>query len=171
MRLSRNGQEEIVGFVVVVVLIAIVALVFLSFSLRKEVPTRASTTLTQFVEALSEYTSNCSLSRAPDYASVGELYRACYQGTSCADGASSCLILNQTLSALLDSGLKVGQERPLGGYRMRVTFLENMSANQENSRPLLLLASGNCTAGTRIGASDFRYALGGTLRASLSTCP
>lgn len=167
----RKGQEEIVGFVVVVVLIAIVALVFLSFSLHREVSTRTSVTLTQFVEALSEYTTTCSLSAAPDYASVGELYRACYQGTVCADGASSCLVLNQTLLPLLDAGLKVGSERPLKGYQMRIVFLENRSTVDEaRERPFFMAVSGNCSEGQRIGASDFRYVSGGTLRASLTTC-
>lgn len=169
--MKRTGQEEIVGFVVVVVLIGIVALVFLSFSLRTEVPARESVTLTQFVEALGEYTTECSLSAPPDYASMGELYRACYYNTVCSDGTSSCSVLNGTLPLLLEAGIRIGEDRPLKGLTMRVVFVENITRTDDESvRPIFSYTSGNCSSGQQRGASDFRYAGGGTIRALVTTC-
>lgn len=167
----RKGQEEIVGFVVVVVLIAVVALVFLSFSLRSDVKTRESVGLSHFVESLAEYTTECSLSGAPDYASIGELYRACYQGARCSNEADSCLILNRTLMPLINNSLRVGEDRPLRGYRFTVSFIETGSTTgQEVIRPILSLVQGNCSSQQQRGTSDFRYASGGIIRAHINTC-
>ena len=168
--ITRRGQEEIVGLVVVVVLIAIVALVLLSFSLRSAPATRESVTITQFVEAISEYTTLCSLSAPPDYASIGELYSACYRGTRCSDGTESCTVLNETLSELITSGLRVGQERPLKGYKFSIAFVENASLAGNGDSTILSLNAGNCTGGKKIGASDFRPAGEGIIRAKLTTC-
>lgn len=168
---ARKAQEEIVGFVVVVVLIAVVALVFLSFSLRKGVQTRESVSLSHFVESLGEYTTSCSLYAAPDYASIGELYRACYQQARCSDETDTCLVLNQTLGPLIRESLHVGDERPLKGYAFSVSFVESDSVSEpEIERPLLRLAEGNCSSRQQRGASDFRHAPGGIIRAHITTC-
>lgn len=165
----KRGQEEIVGFVVVVVLIAVVALVFLSFTLRGTVETRQSASLAYFVEAMSEYTTNCSLYAAPDYASVGELYRACYQHTVCDDGTDSCLILNQTLLPLVKDSLRVSNETPLKGYILTVNVVLSGTGNG-TIRKILAVQEGNCSTNKRQGSSDFRYAVDGVVRTSITTC-
>lgn len=165
----KRGQEEIVGFVVVVVLIAVVALVFLSFTLRGQVTTRENVNLAHFVEAMAEYTTNCSLYAAPDYASVGELYRACYQQTACADGTDSCLILNQTLLPLIKNSLRVNNETPLKGYILTVNLVPSGTGNG-TVRKIIAVQEGNCTTGKQQGSSDFRYASEGVVRATVTTC-
>lgn len=166
----RKGQEEIVGFVVVVVLIAVVALVFLSFSLRTDVQTRENVGLSYLVESVAEYTTSCALYAAPDYASIGELYRACYEHTLCADGIESCLVLNQTLLPLLNQSLRIGENRPLKGYTITITAFEQGAGAERRSVPILSHTEGNCSTGTQRGSSDFRASGQGDIRATVTTC-
>ena len=166
----RKGQEEIVGFVVVVVLIAVVALVFLSFSLRGDVQTRENVGLSYLVESVAEYTTSCSLYVAPDYASIGELYRACYQHTLCSDGVDSCLVLNQTLLPLINQSLRVGVDTPLRGYRITINALESVTGGERRLVPILTHLEGNCSTGTQRGASDFRASGQAEIRATITTC-
>ncbi len=166
MKLMKKGQEEIVGFVVVVVLVAIVALVMLSFSLRTPQETYDSARLARFIGAVNEYSSNCSLTQ--DYATIGELYGACYQGVRCSDEVDSCVYLNNTLREIIAVSLQVGEERPLKGYTVHVRYRENTNASKEET--ILSFGTGNCSTGQRQGSSDIRYARGGVIRSSIATC-
>lgn len=162
----KRGQEEIVGFVVVVVLVAIVALVMLSFSLRTPQETYDSARLARFIGAVNEFSSNCTITS--DYARIGELYGACYQGLRCADETDSCATLNSTLREIMNVSLRVGEDRPLKGYSVRVSYRENRNASKEEN--IIVLGAGNCTTGQRQGSSDVRYARGGIIRSSVATC-
>ena len=58
---NKKSQEEIVGFVVVIVLIAVIALVFLGLSLTKKQEPIESRQVSNLLGAMLQYTTDCSV--------------------------------------------------------------------------------------------------------------
>ena len=64
----KKGQEEIVGFILVVVLVVVILVIFLGIQLRNPEPEqRQSEVLYQFLESSMEQTTNCTLSEGASY--------------------------------------------------------------------------------------------------------
>jgi len=108
--MRRKGQEEIVGFVLIVVIVSIMFLIFLGISLRN--PTgieKESRDVYQFLESLIEYTSECALRFEPAFSSVGKLIRECYERPSaeCTSGEGVCDVLDENLRDILVASWKV----------------------------------------------------------------
>ena len=165
----KKAQEEIVGFVIIVVLVMIVALIFLSFSLTKTSRIEESAAIGQFLESASEYTTNCSISFSNNYAKIRDLYDECRNKRQCVNEKDSCDVLNDTLSEIINAGLRVGAERPIKGYLFKAVFVENVSES-ENELKIIDLKQGNCTGTRRRGVSDFSPADEGIIRSQLDVC-
>jgi len=166
----KRGQEEIVGFVAIVVLIAIVALVFLTFSLRTNNESE-SIELGQFLDSAQEYTTLCALTFVPDYARLGELFSACRESRDCIDGASACETLNETLTGLIETGLRPGVDRPLKGYEFKAYYLANLSLAQNSDSPITHLKYGNCSQRPKQhGVSEFKPSGTGAIRITIDVC-
>jgi len=148
-KIKKKGQEEIVGFVVIIVLVAVVFLVILGLYLRQKAPAtqKESIDVKQFLESAMEYTSDCIT--GPTYLSLGELVRECYDNADsmCSSEESSCGVLNRTLEGLIETNWRYGPDRPFKGYIFNSTYSSSGSYGEE----VLFIAKGNCTIG-RIGA-------------------
>ncbi len=112
----KKGQAEIVGFVLIIVIVAVVFLVFLGISLRKSVAdVTESRDVYQFLESGMEYTTSCVTSFYPDYRKLGELFDECWSRSDCLDGKNSCEVLNETLKNVLENSWLIGENRPFQG--------------------------------------------------------
>lgn len=149
--MKRKGQEEIVGFVIVMVLVSIVILILLGLSLSNEPGSVNSKDIEQFLQSSLEYTSTCAIRYVPDYARIGELVDSCRQHETCTDGRNACDVLNSTFSEIIPVGLHIGPESPFIGYMLNITYSVNKS--QEIPQTTLYLGLGNCTGASRRGAS------------------
>lgn len=168
MKPMKKGQEEIVGFVVIVILIAIVMLIFLAFNLHSTPETRESVTVQQFLASSLEYTTDCSL-RTQEHARVKELFNECREGSTCVDQRSACQILNETLPLLIKQGLNIGQDRPLVGYNFSSSYWPYNGSIER--MPILAFSYGNCTSGRTLrGASELQPSEGGTIHTTLEVC-
>jgi hypothetical protein len=119
--MPKKAQEEMIGFGLIIALVAIIILVFLWFSLsgsKKE--TLNSYEIESFVQATLQYTSECQNSRG-NFLPVDDLIFSCYKGESCANTGNSCQILDLTLKSLLYESWKTGSDRPIKGYEMNIT--------------------------------------------------
>ena len=160
--LKRKAQEEIVGFVAVVVLVAIVALVLLSFSFRSKGEARDSREVAQFLDSAMEYTTNCSFFFGSENAKVGDVFRACSNEERCSDGEESCKILNETLPLLIGAGLRPGEDRPIKGYLLSAGSYGNLTRDTSKEE-FIRIEGGNCTSYQTRGTSEFRPSRGGKL--------
>lgn len=169
MRLLKNkrGQEEIVGFVIIILLVSIAALVFLGISLRKTTPVESSVKVENFLTSALGYTTDCSLRRIPNYLSVGELVKECYEEERCFSGRASCEVLNQTMRGIMDSSFQISEETPLNYYRFHAYYLGG--EDEEVNEDIYTLEKGNCT-GIRSGNTQSLSALPGIIRIELETC-
>lgn len=102
MKKNRKGQEESMGFIVIVLIIIIVGVVFLGFSLRKNKTTiQQQQQLADFTWATLSYTTNCSINgRQQD---IWHLIEACDTNAICSPSSqNACSVLNSTLKDILD---------------------------------------------------------------------
>lgn len=166
IRRNRRGQEEIIGFVLVVVIVAVIFLIFLGLTIRKapSATQKESYDVSEFLDSLMDYTSKCAVISDRVYLNIGALLRECYSGSSCRAGASSCSVLTRTIQEAIDSTWKVGDDRPVKGYIFNASYISDNS-----KKNVVLLSKGNCT-GERIGAEHLTPVYPGNIRSSLEIC-
>jgi len=118
---AYKGQEEIVGFALIIIIVAIVLLVFLSISLKsdnKEIV--ESYEIESFIQATLQHTSECIRSDGAEFLNVQKLILGCNDEDLCSDDKSNCEILNKTLNEIMDSSWKFGQTRPIKGRKIEI---------------------------------------------------
>jgi hypothetical protein len=167
MEIKRRGQEEMVGFVMIVVVVAIVFLLLLSFYINSGGTERAreSGEIYQFLESLGEYTTDCAVSFEPAFSSIGELYEQCYSNRVCVNGEQSCKILNETISDILVESWFVDDQGAVKGYSFKSVYSTNNSEEE-----IIRVDRGNCTSGIATGSEYISPAFPGTIVTSLELC-
>jgi len=164
--MMKRGQEEMVGFVLIVVIVAVALLVFLTFSFSNDSESSVfeSREVYQFLESAMEYTSECAISYEPAYSKVGDLIRDCYDRKRCVNGKEACIVLNETLDVLLNGAFSVGEDRPIKAY-----VFSSVYETDEREEKIFGLERGNCTASVR-GSEITSSAYPGTIASSLQLC-
>ena len=165
---KKKGQEEIMGFVLIVVVMSIVMLVFLGIYLRTPPSDiqRESKDIYQFLEGMMEYTSDCAISYEPAYSSLGGLIQECYSDSEkkCTNGKKACVILERSIKEALNVSWQVGPDRPIKAYEFRSDYESDYL-----SESIISISKGNCTAG--FSASEYLSpAYPGTIVSSLKLC-
>lgn len=166
-RLGRKGQEEIVGFVLIVVLVAIIFLVFLGIYLRQKTPVnqKESKDVSQFLESAMEYTTECAVSAEPDYSSLGRLVRDCQSRAICKpSGRDACDVLKETISKIVESSWNIGEGNPDTGYIFNATYKSDYTSEE-----IVFIQKGTCSV-NRIGGDYLVPAFSGTIINSLTIC-
>ncbi len=168
--LRRKGQEEIVGFVVVVLLVSIVALIFIGFSIRKEPGLESSPDAEYFLSSAMEYTTSCSKGYESNYLRLGELIEECKSGGVCLSEGNSCIALNKSLSELINSGYGTGLNKPIRGYEFKAVYARNLSSSTSQER-VIELKQGDCSgSGNIVGADSTISSPPGVIVSTLILC-
>lgn len=142
---AKNAQEEMVGFALIIVIVAVILLVLLSLSLRNPQQGEIeSYEVDSFIQAFLQYSSDCK--DDSESLSVQELIFDCNNNKICSDERSSCEVLNSTLKEIIEESWKVGADRPVAGYELRI-----LSNNEE----VLLLTEGNKTQSYKGSMQNF----------------
>jgi hypothetical protein len=120
-RKNKSGQEEIVGFALIIIIVSVVLLVFLSISLRDdEREIVESYEIESFIQASLQHTSECRRSDNLGYLSVQRLIFGCDMENFCLDGKYVCDALNETLMEIMDENWKYGVDRPIKGRKLEI---------------------------------------------------
>jgi hypothetical protein len=169
--MNRKGQEEIVGFVLIMVLISVIFLVFLGITLRNpDVSERKSETVYQFLESAMEQTTECVPSGRRINLDLDDLIGECYSSNSeCDNGNKSCVVLNRTIKNILDSTWRYGEDLPLKGYSFESVYSLNNSAQAGTEERFLGILEGNCN-GTIVGNSYWSPEFPGSITSTLKLC-
>ena len=117
---SKRGQEEMVGFAVIVVIIAVILLVFLSFSLREDEPEAIqSYEIDNFIQSVLYYTLE-------DNVDIRDLIR------DCKNYGENCDTLEIELKKILEENWIVEEGSVIRGYNMRIVdTLKGTSGDKE----------------------------------------
>lgn len=141
----RKGQEEMLGFALIMIIVAVILVIFLGFSLRKpQKEALESYEVDSFIQAFLPYTSDCKDNLG--YVSVQRLLFDCNSGEKCLDGRDTCEVLNSTLKGIVDASWKVEGDRPIKGYKLDIL---------SNGEGMILIEKGNLTGSSKGSMQDF----------------
>ncbi len=142
---NRSAQEEMVGFVIIVVLVSIALLILLGFLLRSPTANAVeSYEVESFIQASLQYTSDCE--NEAELLNLQDLIVSCEVGEICLDGRESCTALNETLMNLIDNGWNAGSESAVKGYELGIKV---------EGEDMLMLQGGNATSDYKGNFQDF----------------
>lgn len=133
---NKKAQQEIVGFALIIILVAVILLVLLSlyFGNKKENKIE-SYGVKNFIDAAFEHTVNCGYEPTP----LRKLVYSCYDESFCVDGTSSCDMLKTTLEGLLNASWNIGEQSSIKGYTLKIIPTES------TGEAILEISKGNST--------------------------
>ena len=144
-RLDKKGQEEIVGFVVIIVIVGVIILILLGFLLNSPDESAVeSYEVESFIDSMLQYTTNCESQL--EYLSVQKLIAYCENEGICLDGEDSCDILNSTIKEIIENGWNVNEQSAVKAYEFNIF-------NEENQ--IFLIEKGNKTSSYKGSYQDF----------------
>ena len=161
---NKKAQEEIAGFVLIVVIVIIISIIILGISIRQSnKDVGESRDVYQFLESMMQYTTDCAISYEPAYSKLGELIDKCNSGLSrCISGKEPCEVAKDTLTKMIDSAFYITDETHIKGYEFKSIFISN---NQE--KELISVSKGECKGrirGSEIPIHSFQGDISNTLK-------
>ena len=141
MKIKKLGQEEMVGFALIMVLVAVIFLIFLGFSLRN--PSSESVEsyeVSSFLQGVVQYTTDCEI-LGRGYRPIQNLIFDCQSvagGKTCEDGRESCVVLEETLENLVESSWNAGEDFPVKRYELKI-YIEDVE------EPIIVVEKGDAT--------------------------
>ncbi len=142
---NKYGQEEMVGFALIMIIVAIILLIFLSFSLGKsEKETVESYEVESFIQSMLQYTTDCRDNL--EYVSIQKLIFDCYDKEKCIDERDTCEVLNSTLKEIIKESWKVEGDRPVKGYKFEIMV---------NGEEMIMIKEGNFTENSKGSMTPF----------------
>jgi len=136
-KFNKSGQNEIAGFVLIVLVVTIMGVVFLSISLgSRSVERETSLEVSNLLESGMYHTTDCAINYIPQYRNVQDLIKECYKDRSgnfreCLGGGDVCESLKTNMKSLIDRGLLVGESSPNKAYRVDIYFSDDNAQNEE----------------------------------------
>lgn len=119
LAVPKRAQEEIVGFTMIIVIVAIAMIILLAFSLRSpEKDTVESYEVESFLQALMQKTSDCRSQDNLEFYSVKKLIFSCYSQEKCMDGRDACGIFLKEAGEISNKSWGIGQGSPIKGYKL-----------------------------------------------------
>jgi|TARA_B100001964_G_scaffold215449_1_gene253800 hypothetical protein len=147
---SKKGQQEMVGFVLIVVLVVVGLMVFLIISLRDTPENEGSLEVVDALDALMKHTTECAVVYVPAYDDFEALFKSCHDGDQCSNlDRSACDYLNESLTDVV--GAMVASEGGAVSY-YQVDFIVKDDVGEEG---LLRIFEGNCTGGVNAAQRSF----------------
>ena len=75
---KKKGQQELVGFVLIVALVVVGLMVFLVISLRDKGESDDSLGVGNMLDAVMKHTTECAIVSEPNYDNFEDLFRSCH---------------------------------------------------------------------------------------------
>ena len=147
---NKSGQEEMIGFALIMIVVVVILLIFVGFSLsnRQEfVEESFIYKVESFNQAFLQYTTNCVDGYEPRYYSIRKLITACKNKEVCLGGQNTCEVLNSTLSGIIEKSWQVGENLPVKGYELKIL---------SNNKEILFIQEGNSTSNSKGAVQYFK---------------
>ena len=126
---KKRGQEEMLGFALIVIIVAVAMLIFIGFMLtRPQKEAVESYEVESFIQSALKFTTNCedNLERQ----NIRKLILSCNKGENCLDGQATCDVLENTLKGIVEESWKI-ENRPEEGYEFEISSGERKLVNFE----------------------------------------
>ncbi len=145
MKNRKLGQEEIIGFALIIILVSIILLVALGLLIRgKSKEPVQSYEAASFIQTFLQYTSDCY--NGIEYLPIQKLIFECSNENSCEDARDTCDVLEEDLKQISEKSWQVSEETPVKGYKIRVISEES---------EILLIEQGNKTSNYKSAMQTF----------------
>jgi len=173
---NKKAQHEIVGFAVIIVIVAILGLIFLSLTIgRGEVSKKTSVEISDFLQSSMHYTTNCTTSYIPNYKNIQDLIKSCYRNEKCinlidenGNNKMACQVLGEEYSELVRESFQVSDESKNKAYRLNI-YYEDLAI--EEKEKIINFTEGqfmNCSS--EAGASQDIFMNSGDIVIELDFC-
>ena len=163
--IHKKAQEEMVGFVLIVVIVAVIAVIFLGITLRQPSNKigQESERLSSFLSAVSEFTTACEIPET-NFKTIGQLVSQCSKGGICSNERSACDVLESDLKPIMASAYVVGKGSFAYSYNLSITSGEG-ATKRDIITPITAGSIVICP-GTKL-YSDFPYISSGSEQLSM----
>lgn len=105
---SNLGQEEMVGFAIILIIVAVILLVFISSSIKNTKNDELQNyEVSGFIQAFLQYTTDCQTPR--ETLTIQSLTFECEKGTVCMNEEKACDVLEETLKKIMEESWSVGE--------------------------------------------------------------
>ena len=155
MKTNKRGQQEMVGFVLIVVLVVVGLMVFLTISVRNRDSSEIeSVSTSNLLSSVMKYTTKCAITFEPKYDSFEDLFKSCYQNKRCSNlgDKPACLYLNESLKSVMSELIKT--EATVSGYE--VSFFE------KDGEGILQIRDGECENSPTVSSAQRNLIAGST---------
>lgn len=116
IRRNIRGQEEMVGFALILIIVAIIFIVLLSFYIKKPQENVENAQANSFVQAFLQYTTACE--QNSENITLQRLIFKCQEKANCSYNMNPCKVLNDTLKGIVKESWDVGEKNPVKGYSL-----------------------------------------------------
>ncbi len=158
---NKKGQEEIVGFVLIILLVSVIAVIFLAISLRKPLEKLPSSELESFLQSSMRVSTDCFISSERVY-NFKDVISSCAETNDlCLNKKTACDTLNETAKRILDDNWRVCGDCPATSYKF--------SVSSESNRTVYSLKEGNCS-GNIVYSNVKIHGYSGAIRTELEIC-
>lgn len=162
--MEKRGQQEIVGFVLIVVLVVIGLMVFLVIALRGGGKDLESVRVSNMLDVIMKSSSDCAIVYEPDYDDFEDLFKSCFKGKRCSNlGVDACDYLNKSLNDVVES--MISSEAGVSGWG--IDFLES---NDGGEVGIWRMGRWNNCSGRVSGAQRVIVSGGGNLVIRMKIC-
>ena len=146
---QHRAQQEMVGFMIIVVIVMVAGLVFFLISVKQESVETDSGDLYNFIYSSLAYTTDCAPLVIPQYSSLSDLISECYEGRRCTNlNKPACEYLNQTLVRILDDFKRTRND--IRGYQLELLY----NSTTELRNIISPIQQGNCSSGKIFKAEE-----------------
>lgn len=126
---NKKAQEEILGFALIIILVAVILLVFLGFSIRKSsnIDMIESYEAESFIQSYLQYTTDCKDNL--EFLTIQKLILDCSSGERCfinREEKDTCEVLLTTTEEILEKSWKIGENSPIKGYELNISIDEEI---------------------------------------------
>ena len=170
---SKCSQEEMVGFILIVVLVSVIALVFLGISIiRQPKQEYKSNEVSNFLGSFLQYTTACESRYLP--LSMADVIKECAENEAkeCGNGELACSVMNRTTEQMLSAAWPYGNESYLKGYEFNIDVISRMNDTGEIViiEQLAKIEKGNCNVVIKTGADKLLPFGNDDVRIKLNAC-
>lgn len=125
--INKKAQEEMVGFVMIMLVVAIIFLVFLGIFLRQGAKTDKtdSTEISQFLDSLLQYSTECTYDDGFTYRTIQDLVVECWEGLpiSCPTlGEKPCDVLEKDIKEIIEASWTFSSDSPTRSYEFLAKY-------------------------------------------------
>ena len=120
---NKKAQNEIVGFVLIIIIVSVIGVIFLSFMIGRGEPiAQESVQISNLLSASMYYTTDCAVNYIPNYDDGQDLIKSCWDNDVCLDDRMACEALNSTMKKIIGESLDVHAEKANKAYNLMIYY-------------------------------------------------